>query len=346
MKKHAFYCFFLFFALYGLPGALFGQCEAGFTVEVDCNCVTLTPDAIDPDCVYSWAFGDGAPISTDTVASHCYSVVGNGTVTFPVTLTVTCNGNVMCDSTINANVLQVPDGGLIPIFPDGSWINCDDDPNAIFYNLVVINTSSTAATDSLYHISWGDSSYNQPPDTTIAAPFIFPNDYAIHSFPDLDVYTITLTTTGQNNCTSTDEYTFINSSTTPSIGMELDGQTNQCLGYKGTFIISNTEDNPPNTVYVFSADDGSGFTDTLNHPPPPTYSYAFDYGSCGDTCTIASIVYANSFCVSITAYVEECGASATAAVGPIRVDEPPVADFEPHPDVTQCVGDLFDFANT
>ena len=344
MKRFVFYFNFVFALMLFSASAGFGQCDAGFTYVVDCNEVTLTPDTILPNCIYNWNYGIG--VSDDPITTFTYDIPGNDTIMLSIMLNVECdNGNVSCESTENIEVYQIPDGSIVPVFPPDSWVNCIDDPNTDFFNLVVANASMSADTDSIIYIDWGyllDSSQNEI--DTIFAPF---TGFPWHTYPDLQTFPITVTTIGQNGCVSINNYTFINSSASPSIGLELDGQTNECVGYVGAFVVSNTEDNPSNTRYEFIASNGMGFdTLTFFHPPPDTIHYTFENASCGDTCTIASVVYPNSFCVSITAYVDECGASSSAAVGPIRIDEGPTADFERNPDAFQCVGDVYDFVNT
>lgn len=342
MKKHLLVLSLLFVGLG--TSSLMAQCMADFTYEVDCNCVTFTPAEIDSTCTYTWNFGLGGNPSNQITPTFCYPFTGGGNTDINVSLLVECqNGGVMCSSSESVTVQQIPDVELVPVNAPG-WIHCAVNPANPNFNLFIDNASSTEMTNAFYIVDWGDTSAGQQQIDTLTN-IDFNSPLPSHVYPELASYLITVTVVGLNGCSANATYEFINSSASPDIGLELDGLSNVCVGYEGVFIVSNTEDNPPDTRYIFQASD----SDTIiifSHPIPDTIYYTFNRGSCGDTCTISSVTYPNSFCVSITAVVDSCGSSSTAAVGPIRIDEPPQADFEVEPASTQCVGDLFNLINT
>lgn len=326
---------------------LFSQCNASFTIDptANCNCYTFTPQQLGQEC-YNWDFGFNGLTSTEESPTFCYSFTGNATTDVNVTLGIGCDNNIECSETSVLSVDQIPDAELIPVNAEG-WVNCSADPANPMFTLAVFNGSTTAATDVLYIINWGDSTEVNgvmvPNIDTIPPPF----NNTTHTYAALSAYDITLTVIGQNQCIATRSYIFFNSSATPDIGMNLDGTSNNCIGYEGVFVISNTEENPPFTKYIVRVDIDTigGDSIVFNHPPPDTFTYIFEYGSCFDTTIISSEVYPHSFSVSITAFIDSCGA-ATAAVGPIRIDEPPRAAFTVDPATTLCsVEDVFELTN-
>ncbi|MEM9921909.1 MAG: PKD domain-containing protein, partial [Bacteroidota bacterium] len=232
-------------------------------------------------------------------------------------------------------VQQVPDAQLEPLNAAG-WLNCRADINNPNFTLLVENTSTTVSTNQTYIINWGDSTLVNGQMVANIETFDGTFANASHLYQQLLTYEIIVTVIGQNGCSTSQAYTFINGSANPDIGLELDGTSNECIGYMGRFIISNTEDNPPFTRYLIRIDNDDRDSFFFNHPPPDTFEYVFNTGSCFDTTIISSVTYPHSFSVSITAIVDSCGSS-TAAVGPIRIDEPPLAAFSIEPDSIQCV---------
>ena len=318
--------------------SLNGQCNASFTATTDCNCVTFSPTIDDPNCTYTWDFGLENATSNEMNPTFCYSFTGNDSTAINVNLQIDCmNGSTSCDSSQTIMVAQIPDAELIPLNAPG-WLNCS--ANSPIFTLGVENASTTSATNTMYIINWGDSLLVDdilvPNIDTILPPF---GMFAFNQYLEYLAYDITITVVGQNGCEASSTYTFVNSSATPDIGLELDGTSNECLGYTGSFSITNVEDNPPFTRYVVVVDiDDDIDGDTIfnfNHPPPPTFEYTFLEGSCFDTTTIGAVTYPHSFSVAITAILDSCGAS-TAAVGPIRIDDPPQAAFSIEPSTTLC----------
>ncbi len=325
--------------------SLNGQCDPSFTTTVDCNCVTFTPTFIDPNCTYSWDFGLENATSDEMTPTYCYSFTGNDTSSINVNLSIEClGGAISCDSSINIEILQIPDAELDPLNAAG-WLNCVADINNPDFTILVDNISTTSSTNSQYIIEWGDSTLIN--GIMVANIDTFGSNFmdTTHLYQELLSYNVTITVVGQNGCIASNTYDFINSAANPDIGLELDGTSNECIGYTGTFIISNTEDNPPFTTYIVRVDNGLNDSIVFNHPPPDTFQYTFNTGSCFDTTIISSETYPHSFSISITAITENCGAS-TAAVGPIRIDEPPLADFSITPQTTQCApSDTFYISN-
>ncbi len=322
------------------------QCDASFTAVVDCNCVTLTPAFTAPDCQYTWDFGLGGVTSNEENPTFCYSFTGNDTSSVNISLNTECPlTGTNCSSSMMIEVAQIPDAELNPSNAPG-WLNCNSDLSNPEFPLFVENNSSTTLTNTIYIIEWGDSTEVMgvmvPNIDTFGANF----SSTTHLFESFLAYNIVLTVIGENGCSATTNYEFINSAATPDIGMELDGNANECVGYTGSFIISNTEDNPPFTTYEFRVDDGLDVViPPFNHPPPDTIDYTFTKGSCYDTTIVGTETYIHSFSVSITASIEGCESS-TAAVAPIRIDEPPIAEFDIIPQTTLCTAkDTFHLNN-
>ena len=108
-----------------LPFWVLGQTPCGtlaeFTVIGAGQCadlpVSFDVNAPDPGWTYSWTFGDGTG-STEFQPEHVFqNAVGDGTVSFTVSLTVTGGptgpgGAAGCTSSQTVDVLALPDPGL------------------------------------------------------------------------------------------------------------------------------------------------------------------------------------------------------------------------------------------
>ena len=210
MEKQLFFVALPILLLFSIT-KLEGQCDASFTYEADCNCVTFTP-ADTTLCDYTWSFGDGGT-SNEIIPTYCYPFTGNDSTTINVSLSIDCAlAGVSCDSSLAVAVPQVPDATLNPLNAPG-WINCNTTPGNPIFTLVVENISTTSVTDSLYILNWGDSlmvgnEMIANIDTIPGGSFNMP---LVNTYLEYQTYELTITVIGQNQCVSTTTYEFINS---------------------------------------------------------------------------------------------------------------------------------------
>ena len=181
-----------------------------------------------------------------------------------------------------------------------------------------------------YVIDWGDNSANF---TTTSDDFTAPPATHIYT---VGTYVLTFSATGLN-CTVTHTYN-VYVGNTPSVSMGTPGGTEGCSEVTIAFPVSNADNNIPTTVYEVTFSDG-GVTQNFNQPPPATVSHTFNESSCGESFNGLN----NSYGVTITA-TNECG-QAQVSVAPIRISDPPVADFIPSAE-TICTTGVVTFDDT
>lgn len=156
-----------------------------------------------------------------------------------------------------------------------------------------------------------------------------------HSYPNIGGYTVVLTMYGDNGCPSYDTVKVFFGSN-PSVGLNISGSNIGCLpkdssGVAFSFPITNYQSNPPGTIYIVEANDGSA-PQIFNHPPPDSIVHIF-YAS---SCDFNTVNFTNAFQIRITAQTP-CQPHSVATVEPIYISEPPNAAFEMQQ--TACVGD-------
>ncbi|HKK74691.1 MAG TPA: PKD domain-containing protein, partial [Saprospiraceae bacterium] len=203
-----FFVFWLF--LYQPPQSGVMPCNANFSVSsVNCNVVSFTPADNTQGLTYLWDFGDGTT-STESSPDHVFATaIGNGKQSFNVTLTVNgpnCDGATSAPMTVEVD--QVPDINLedadTDLFGNSlNFVHCADG------TLRIRDNSTTKATNRSYEIDWGDGS----------APFTgnnIPNNTS-HTYNLPGQYDITVTVTGDNNCTNSKVIPFFFGSN-PSVG--------------------------------------------------------------------------------------------------------------------------------
>jgi gliding motility-associated-like protein len=281
-----------------------------------------------PGLAYSWLFDDpnsGATNNTSTQTNPTHRFVGtpgNNNETFSVRLIA--RNTIGCADTVRKNVTvkRLPGTELLgsnaTAYQGKTFFRvCTSNPSS---DVVVINQSSTAATNTLYRIKWGDGSPDYVNTTFVNQTRNFP----------VGIYDLAFIVTGGNGCIDTANYgVFVGSN--PAVGLGNPGNTSICTGSTLTFPISNTATNPPGTFYTVTFNDGSNPL-TLQHPAPSSVTHQFDRTSCGTS----SGNFLNSFQATITA-TNPC-LSSQATVVPIYVSEKARAIIGISPRDTVCTG--------
>jgi PKD repeat protein len=127
----------------------------------------------------------------------------------------------------------------------------------------------------------------------------------------------------------------------PAGGIASLGNTDICGPGWQSFILTNFQSNSIGTVYTVTFNDGSPPL-TFSQPPPDSVSHYFSTSSCGVTSTDGVNVFNNAYSVSLT-IKNPCGTTA-AAVEPIYVSVPPIADYAPP--AQACTGTNNLYVNT
>lgn len=276
---------------------------------------------------YNWSFGDpnSGTANTTTLPNPNHRFVGtpgNGSATFNVKL-VAANAAGCKDSiTQTVNVKQVPGtqmGGSNATTYEGKTFFriCTSNLSG---DVIVINQSSTAATNTNYVIKWGNSDpdFSGPAFNNLTRTFL------------VGIYDLNFIVTGGNGCIDTASYgVFVGSN--PAVGLGNPGNTSICTGSTLTFPVSNTASNPPGTFYTVTFNDRSNSIQ-YQHPAPSSVTHQFDVTSCGTT----SGSFPNSFQATITA-TNPC-LSSQATVVPIYVSEKAKAIIGISPLDTACIG--------
>jgi PKD repeat protein len=283
-----------------------------------------------PNVVYSWSFGDSRSGSGPNT-THRYDTIGNGTISYTVQLTATDTSVAACVSTSSqiVQVRQRPSASIAN--PTATpFVNCPSGGLTTF-NLIINNTSTTAATNTNYNIVWGDGTPNYN-----AATFPSPPN---HTYNSIGFFNLILTVTGSNGCSRTDTFPVFNGAN-PAVSLGTPGATvGLCTPYIISIPISGTGSNPPGTRYIITKNDGSR-NDTLNHPPPANYVDTFFNTSCGASGGLTP----NTFFIRIRA-VNPCGFS-TSTIEPITTNQLPLARMAITPDTIVCVNTVVTFTNT
>jgi len=138
---------------------------------------------------WTWNFGDASPPSTLQNPTHTYAAAGAYTVTLSVTNDKGCVSNPTLSRTVTVNPKPVTDAILPEV--------CLDDTFAQFYD------NSTVASGSIVSWLWnfGDPGSGAANTSTLEDPQ--------HSYSAVGNYTITLTTTTNNGCSSTNTFPFV-----------------------------------------------------------------------------------------------------------------------------------------
>jgi gliding motility-associated-like protein len=264
--------------------------------------------------------GGNGSIRTLNDYNLTFQSIGNGTLDCPVYFTVGNSSGCYNTATQTVSVKQIPDAKLNDIsgppevFVAGRQVYKSCGATLPFSN-TFFNTSTTAATNVRYDISWND-------DKTTFSSTEFPDTGVSHNFKD--GYTLFyLRVTGQNGCSSLkDLWQFVSQEKKPTAGLTAQPFGLICAPQKLDFSIPlNTNTN--GTTYRLFLNDRSpaaNYTD----PPPPIISINALYGSCGVVSTDGTTTYPNALragliaenpCGSDSAFVLPIYASAKAKPG-------------------------------
>ncbi|MEJ8800611.1 Ig-like domain-containing protein [Pontibacter sp. H249] len=163
-----------------------------------------------------------------------------------------------------------------------TYCNYSNSGNSISVRFDFENTSKTKATNTGYSIDWGDGT-----SSTFGPEF----DKTSHTYVTNKAasYALRLTVTGADGCEKTEQKTvYIGSN--PNVLVDLGGNSFSCAPAQYDIIVSRFENNPDNTIYTFTINDGTpSFTRThqqlLENPIiQHTFTEASPVGGYSVTC--------------------------------------------------------------
>ena len=213
---------------------------ARIAVTPDCNNrlrFTFTDLSIAP-LTWEWDFGDGSPIDNTQNPVHIYPALGN----YIVRLIVTNGG---CSDTTTVPVYALDERS--DFIADQTTL-CKT--GTVTFNTLNINPANITS----YQWNFGDGN-----NLTTSSPT------ATHSYTTAGTYSVTLTITDLNGCTSTfmhPDYIRING---PTAGF-LAGNVSGCTGLTATFTDLSTTDGQ-NAITNWFWDFGDGITQNFTAPP-------------------------------------------------------------------------------
>ncbi|MCB9163589.1 MAG: PKD domain-containing protein [Flavobacteriales bacterium] len=144
-----------------------------------------------------------------------------------------------------------------------------------------------------------------------------------HQYP-LGFTPLSYTITNQNGCTDTYRIGVYVGQPDPPEG-PITSVTFPCWTCANDSVhvpVTSGLNNPPGTLYLIDADNGSP-TDTLLHPLPPDLDFYFGQTSCGHNTAVG---HQNAYSITVNTY-NGCGAGGTVNIAPIRLVVEPTADF-------------------
>ncbi|UKN01467.1 PKD domain-containing protein [Paracrocinitomix mangrovi] len=237
---------------------------------------------------YNWNFGDGNT-STQQNPSNNYAAGG----TYNVNLTVT-NGPGCTSSTSQiVTALDIPNVNISGDDGDGDLTNCLLPADPSTQETVTFFNSTTDAVS--YEWDFGDGS---PVFTTgSSAPFT-------HDYTSFGTYTVTMTATHANGCTSTATLTVVFEKYV-SAAMTLDITEYSGCAPHTMSTLTNLSVNANSYVWDF----GDGSVITTTSPTPPAHAYTT----------------AGTYTISLTA-INSCN-MANATISPIVIIDGPTANF-------------------
>ncbi|MCX6246079.1 MAG: PKD domain-containing protein [Bacteroidetes bacterium] len=318
---------FLMILMIVFPGILFAQCTGNFTFFPNNQCagmlVSFTSSSVSSGLTYHWNFDDPASginnTSTLQNPTHLFEAHGAGSQSFNVSLVVTASPGCH-DSVVNVvTVLQKPDASITDTSLLNPWKHCVFG-SMINATLVINNTSTTIATNTHYHIDWGDGTPHYDNN-------VLPNGTS-HLYTTVGNFGVVLTVTNAQ-CSETKTFYYFNGSN-PGGGLDPPGSTVGLCGIPQTFSCNftpNTLNNAPGTIYTIHYDDGSP-DETYTQPPPLFITHTYLDGSCGH---LSQTGVANSYAIKCT-ISNPCSSGTISYVTPIQISEQPVPNFSISPD--------------
>ena len=204
------------------------------------------------------------------------------------------------------------------------------------HNAKLKKTGSGANNSTRYSIDWGDGqiqdSIGNPlqPLTGANWPSQNANSGVIHNYANQGFYTITITATNANGCSSINSVSFFWGST-PAGGLNNPGGAAICLPDNLPFPLTNISTNVPGTIYTLSVSDATVSPVTYIHPSvPDTFIHFFQFPSCG---------YSNgqdTNCFSVDLVITNPCGTATSQVAPVYVSTKNNSGFLIAPDTMVC----------
>lgn len=288
------------------------QPTAAFSFSPDNQCAGTTVSFSNASAgtggfsTYSWNFGDGGT-STATSPTHAYASGGS------YTAVLTMSNGAGCTSTVSHTVTVMPK----PV----AAISGDDGDGDTQYCLTPVDNTSTDDvtffnnTTGAVSYSWNFGDGSGIFTTASTANFV-------HTYSSYGTYTVTMTATGANGCTSTTTLTVVfDKFVSASFSVTL-AEFSGCVPH--TVTPNNASQNA--SQYVWNFGDGT--------PPVTTTSFVAP----SHTYTVGG-----SYTISVIAS-NSCNSS-TSTVGPITVVGPPVINFTATP-TPGCSPQSVTFGNT
>ncbi|MEQ1744359.1 MAG: PKD domain-containing protein [Saprospiraceae bacterium] len=224
-----------------------------------------------------------------------------------------------------------PSGGIIKICGSGQ-----SNEVKVSNNTPVGNPSSTN-----YSIQWETNGPTEP------FPAIPPTATVAHTYTTAGYHNITLTATLPNGCILINHYQCYKGGT-PNGGLESDSFPSVlCAPHPLLFRVTNYQNNPPGTTYVFTKNgqpvSATYLQETL--PNPFTFTYNFTESTCGQTTPNATGgMYQNATAIHLN--IKNPCDEKSINVSPIRVVTKPVPDFSIQHPLHDCPNEVFTFTNT
>ncbi len=276
---------------------------------------------------YLWNFGDGKATTNQRNPSRIFETNPSGPVNqvFQVKLVASNEGNCSDSITVPVTVKRTPDPSIdrgdpnIEYLPDFNGVptfrRCE---NISSYEFSFRNATITPGQITGYRIQWGDGS----PDTTFTAWPVNPANLIRHRFPRGNS-SMTVTVTGNDGCEGIRVYNvFVG--TTPAGGFASLGNTSICAPNALNFIISQTKDNAPGTLYKVNVNDNSP-SQIFLHPAPDTVTHVFEKTSCDAFSSNGASTFNNAY-RAVLDVENPCGTTSVSVI-PIYVSGKPRANF-------------------
>ena len=269
-----------------------------------------------------WDFGDGDS-STSQSPVHIFRPTpgDSGYQTFNVRLIVFSNNGCSDTITRTITIKRGPDATLLSSADatdyngEPYFIVCTSNTNA---NLTFFNATTTSFSNTRYVINWGDGTPNiDSLNWQNGASVGITHNYAAGT------YKLTYYVYAGGCLDSTVYNVFVGGN--PAGGINISSPYS-CSKNDQLFVISNTGNNTPGTLYIFSTTDAS-LSDTFVHPIPNLDSiyHRFEVSSCGYTFNGGFNTYQNAFGATLK-MINPCGTT-TSFVAPIYVSDKSVASF-------------------
>lgn len=294
---------------------------------------------------YVWNFGDGSPPVKQINPIRIFETDPAGPLiqTFQVKLIATNDGNCTDSITSGVMVRRTPDPSLdrgdpgIEFLPNFNGVptfrRCENTPS---YEFAFQNATTTPSQIVRYRIAWGDGT----PDTVFNSWPVGPMNPIRHRFPRGNTI-MTLTVSGSDGCDGIRNFNVF-LGTTPAGGFASRGNTSVCAPNALNFIINETENNAPGTLYRVTVNDGTS-PQVFLHPPPAEVTHVFEKTSCGNTSSNGINSFNNSY-GAILDVQNPCGTTSVSVI-PIYVSGKPKARFLSTPSNDICVNNTITFTD-